>query len=331
MRTRLWMVGVASTVLLGLAGYAFWRVSTTQVETAHAAPLSTIPALVGPVDEVWFAARLLPDSTADKSCGGCHTDACAMAAHRDHEPLACTVCHGAAPILASPKVDSPEVDSPELAPPEAVDSLGEAVEMPVHPIERSDAFASPALCVGCHADRKDEYRFGKALVETIEEWRRTPAAAEGRACVACHGQARLGPRGMHDSEFARTAFTASAKFISNGDRMVGKLTVRATADVGHRWPSRASREQGLQIEQVDRGGLGLEGSFREGVVGRRLGGSAGELFDTRLMPGEEKVLLYEARLDPDAAAMVARVVRYTGGSAGPLVLWEQRVELPGAE
>lgn len=336
MRTRLWIVGGACAVLLGLAGYAYWSVATAQVETAHAAPLSTIPALVGPIDETWFSGRLSAAFAEDKTCGGCHAAACSLGSGIDHQSVACTGCHGAIPTLAAPSLASSGQTKPSLGEgagvPSAVDAAGTpAAELAPHPVERSDAFMSPALCHGCHADRADEPHFGKAIVETIEEWRRTPAAAEGRACVACHGQVRpAGVASRNDPTFANTAFTASAKFISNGDRMVGKLALRAT-DVGHRWPTLASREQVLQIEQVDRGGLGLEGSLREGIVGRRLGADSRELFDTRLMPGEEKTLLYEARLDPDATAMVARVIRYASGSDAPLLLWEQRVELPGAE
>lgn len=312
MRTRLWIVGGACTVLLGVAGYAYWSVTTAQLETAHAAPLSSIVAVAPAVDAAWFASRLGGTPGPDASCRECHAEAVSGTAGLSggmHATLVCTACHGDKPILASSATAS---------------------ESATHPVERSENFVGAALCVGCHADSGEVDAYGKRHVETFEEWRRTPAAAEGRSCLACHGEGGHDPGGRNDKALIASGFVASAKFISNGDRLVGKLTVRATA-VGHRLPTVPNHELLMQIEQVDRGKLGLDDTRSEGILGRRLTDAGRELFDTRLMPGESKILHYESRLDRDAAAIVARLLKYTGGSEGPIVFWEQRVELPGAD
>jgi hypothetical protein len=110
--------------------------------------------------------------------------------------------------------------------------------------------------------------------------------------------------------------------------MVGKFQVQAT-EVGHRFPSRSGVEFGLSVAQVDAGGLVLEGTEVEGVIGRRLTAAGTELFDTRLRSGEEKTMQYERALNPDAVAMVARIVVLKPENIVETLLFEQRVELPG--
>ncbi|MBM4369515.1 MAG: hypothetical protein FJ102_25100, partial [Deltaproteobacteria bacterium] len=144
-------------------------------------------------------------------------------------------------------------------------------------------------------------------------------------------------------------------FISDGLRLVGKLVITATG-VGHRFPTYVTPEVWLRVDQVDGEGLAIEDTRREGLVARRVNiAERSELFDTRLLPGESKTLLYDEPLHPEARAIVARVEVwpdaayervYEGylddgwgnasliaealarGKAARFVAWEQRVELP---
>jgi hypothetical protein len=198
---------------------------------------------------------------------------------------------------------------------------------------------------------------GKKLQETSEEWRRTPAAAAGKTCQTCHMPDRAHTwKGIHDAEFVKTAFTADARFITDGGLLVGRLRVTATEGVGHRLPTYTTAELWLTIDQLDHDGLILEGTHREAVIGRRLSpDNRAELFDTRLLPGETKDLLYQVELDPDCTSLDAKVevrpeaayerhdadwldrgegdaVQLTAAldaaRAGRFLAWEERVVLP---
>ena len=187
---------------------------------------------------------------------------------------------------------------------------------------------NPALCSGCEADHGELDSFGKREVETVAEWHRTPAAAAGNDCASCH-PAGVGVKTLDDVSFLSSAFHASAKFISDGEKLVGKLDFTAT-EVGQRLPTRPGPELWLEIAQLDRAGLELEGTVRQGVVGRRMSSGGSELFDTRLFPGEKRTLAYDARLDADASAVVARV-RISKDGAAKTAVWEQREDWIGGE
>lgn len=192
---------------------------------------------------------------------------------------------------------------------------------------RADASAAGvAECAACHqAAAGSAAPHGKAIPETVEEWRRTDAASEGRACTACHrvdpGHERAG--GML-AESAARGFSASAKFATDGVVVVGKLELVAGA-VGHRLPTTPGLDLLLAIEQLDYAGTSIAGTRREGVVGRRIEGGR-ELFDTRLLPGERKLLRYEGALDARARTLRARVEAWRSASLRG-VAWEQATPL----
>lgn len=286
-----------------------------------------------------------PSATA-AACGACHaplaeqaTDA-ALAA----EGVSCAGCHVRAGTFTGP--------------PPAEGTI--AAETPTHAelVFRTE-YADPAFCTSCHDfSATAAAPSGKRLQETTEEWRRTPAAAAGQTCQTCHmpgGEHRW--KGIHDADLVKTAFTAKVKFMTDGGLIVGKLTVQATDAVGHRLPTYTTPELWLTIDQLDHDGLVLPGTHREGVIGRRMNpDNSVEVFDTRLLPGEAKVLLYEATLDEDCTSLMARVevrpdaayeLRYAGwidegkgdmtalnaaleaAKAARYVAWQERVVLPG--
>ncbi|MSQ02242.1 MAG: hypothetical protein EXR71_10200 [Myxococcales bacterium] len=175
-------------------------------------------------------------------------------------------------------------------------------------------------CAACH-DHGEVVR-GKRTGETAEEWRRTPAAAGGRACTSCHHAA------LARSDWA-AAFHAGVKIsISPSGGAVGQVKLTATDQIGHRLPTTLGVELRVSLAQVDRQGLVIEGTTIEGVVGRRLDESGGdEQFDTRLFPGEVYKLRYEALVNDECVSMIARVVAHPGGGRDPVSVWEERVVL----
>lgn len=310
MRSRLPFALLFTSLVVVAAGLVWWRTLHALPEFGHAAPLGQIGALVPEVDVGWFARTLGDSAGADASCRECHADLVPKSG--GHDQLACTSCHGSESIFTVP----------------GVEPVREGAAAP-HPVQPSPEFAGPALCAGCHPDSGAVDATGKREVETIEEWRRSLAASTGKTCHSCHmpgGAHDLG--GLNTPAFVAQGFTAAAKFISDGNRMVGKFQVQAT-EVGHRFPSRSGVEFGLSVAQVDAGGLVLEGTEVEGVIGRRLTAAGTELFDTRLRSGEEKTMQYERALNPDAVAMVARIVVLKPENIVETLLFEQRVELPG--
>ncbi len=221
-----------------------------------------------------------------------------------------------------------------------------------------EEFASPAFCAGCHDFKPTSSPVeGKLIQETTEEWRRTAAAGEGKTCQSCHmpGGRHLW-KGIHDPEMVKSAFTADAKFISDGQRLVGKLVVTATG-VGHRFPTYVTPEVWLRVGQVDAAGLTIEDTRVDGIIGRRVNlEDRTELFDTRLLPGESKTLLYDRPLHAECVAVVSSVEVWPDAGyervyeakiadgwgdltllaealrrakAARFVAFEQRVDLPG--
>jgi hypothetical protein len=293
---------LAGLVLLAAlcAGRAGWRTAhPPPVETAHAAALATLPAGVPITAPTPWLTDFFPAPTATPSCEGCHEverAAWARSAHARATPAVdCVTCHERAGVVHGPGATA---STATAAAPTHVSS------------EVHEEFGAVSFCAACHDDaRAVQLADGKPRAETTAEWSHTPAARRGETCQTCHM-----PGGFHtwagarDPALVQSAFTARAKFISNGDLMVGKLAVTATDAVGHRLPTGATAELALVVDQLDAAGLIIEGTHREGIVGRRLDGAEPtETFDTRLLPGESHELRYEATLHEDCRTLRARV------------------------
>ncbi len=399
MATRKSLFALLVPVGLLAGGYAAWRYQRgVQPETAHAAPLATIPATVAPVETgEWLAAHFkhpvaaqgpppagateIEASLRPEACGACHVQQYAdwkaswhalgmgpglfgqfpllsaddrARCERCHAPLAeqagndelgaegltCAGCHVREHVRYGPPKDTAPIEG-----------------APHHGFVARDEFRSAAFCVSCHDFRPTSSPVeGKLIQETTEEWRRTQAAADGKTCQACHmpGGRHLW-KGIHDPDMVKQAFDADARFISDGLRLVGKLVVTATG-AGHRFPTYVTPEVWLRVDQVDADGLAIEGTRVEAVIGRRVNiPERSELFDTRLLPGESKTLLYDDALHPESRAIVAKVEVWpdaayervyegyldddwgnatliaealANGKSARFVAWEERVELP---
>jgi hypothetical protein len=345
-RRGLWIAGALA---LSCAGVVGWRaVAKAPIESAHAASLRSMPALieVPPAERIAaiFADPVEPGSPAyasasPEACGTCHMEEAAAWRASRHAvpspPVDCAACHLrtggvlTAPSEVPPKATLDIPPEPSAASgSEHVPDGGPAGSAPPHPLLYESGFRSGALCARCH-DRADEGPtvLDKLEHETVAAWTRTAFARDGVGCNDCHM-----PGGSHsfpalgDPELAREAVLADARFITDGARIVGKLTVTA-ARVGHRLPDSSQVALALQIDQVDIEDLAIEGTRVAGEIGRRLEGGE-ELWDTRLFPGESKVLVYERPFHPEAMAMVARVTVKPRREGLPgLTIWETRVPL----
>lgn len=317
---------LAIVVILGAAvlcgGRSIWRANHPDpVESAHAAALPPLPAGAPSAEpSAWLAAFFpAPEGPAGAGdCATCHaSEAAAWAASAHATTVSCAGCH----------VRDGAVHGPGAAPAEPAPAGGHAPSTP------HAEFRSAAFCAPCHdgggAMTGGE---GKPRSELTAEWQRTPAALRGDTCQSCHMPDGAHTwRGFGDVELVRGAFTARAKFISDGQQMVGKLTVTATEAVGHRLPSGIGPELRLTIDQLDHAGLILEGTHREGVLGRRLDPTGTtEVFDTRLLPGEAHELPYIATLDAECAVVRSRVSAVVDPShPDGEVVWEDKVLIPG--
>lgn len=169
--------------------------------------------------------------------------------------------------------------------------------------------AGAAACATCHDDGNRR--------EIVQEWLRTEVS-ETRDCASCH------PAGSGERPHCKPSppgFTASVRFLTEAPNIAGKLVV-TNVGAGHRLPSYADTELRLSIEQIDRAGLPLPETSREGFVGRRIVGDA-DIFDTRLLPGEVHTLPYITTIHPDARALRARVTRLPAQT----VAWEEIARL----
>lgn len=175
-----------------------------------------------------------------------------------------------------------------------------------------EEFQQSVFCSRCHDFQRSQLALeGKLIQETGEEWRRTDYAAQGTTCQDCHmPDGRHLWKGIHDPETVRSGVEISGELADPGSllsAMRASLSL-ANTGVGHRLPTYTTPEIKLVLVQVDDAGQELQRTRREGSVARRITPNLKqELYDTRLLPGQDYTLPYAVRRDPRAAALVARV------------------------
>ena len=77
---------------------------------------------------------------------------------------------------------------------------------------------------------------------------------------------------------------------------------------GHRFPTYTTPTVLIVFEQLDEAGTPIEGTRQEGHISRRITPDLQkELWDTRLLPGEEFTMVYRAELRENARGLDARV------------------------
>jgi hypothetical protein len=172
-------------------------------------------------------------------------------------------------------------------------------------------YQSPAFCASCHDFTPGGGMHGKLIQETMEEWRRTPFAAQGKTCQTCHMPDRRHLwKGIHDSAMTASAVSIQAQYTppeTRSDSLRAQVTV-TNVGAGHRFPTYTEPQVKIIVEQVDAKGKALPGTSVEGIIGRSVTEEMDrEIFDTRLMPGETFALDYLKMRAPNAASLTARV------------------------
>ncbi|SIQ05079.1 Cytochrome c554 and c-prime [Aromatoleum tolulyticum] len=174
----------------------------------------------------------------------------------------------------------------------------------------SRAFEDARFCAACHQFEDDGYALnGKLLENTYEEWRASPAGREGRACQSCHMPDRRHLwRGIHDPEMTRAGVTIDADApLLAGTRITGRLRITNTG-TGHAFPTYVTPRVTLEISQVDIRARPIAGTQRSRRIARDVAPDLSrELADTRLLPGAETILRYDALQQRGAVALVYRV------------------------
>ncbi len=157
------------------------------------------------------------------------------------------------------------------------------VEITSHgPVVGAGFFSQPAFCAPCHQFGSKGVRLnGKLLENTVEEWRSSRYAREGRSCQGCHmsgGSHRFA--GIHDPETTARAIQASAVRTRAG------VELRVdNVGAGHALPTYSVP----RIRILFNGPKGVSVPRLEHVIQRHLDWDPNrgwrELSDTRLLPG----------------------------------------------
>ncbi len=178
--------------------------------------------------------------------------------------------------------------------------------------EEKDEYRESRFCSPCHQFFDDPGVEGKPVENTLAEWRDSPQAKRGIGCQDCHmpDRAHLW-RGIHDPEMVRGGVEVYLEIEeAEGGRLRGALRLVNTG-VGHAFPTYVTPRVFLHLFQLDAVGVEVEGTRVEGTIGRELDYTTdpfGEIFDTRVLPGEAARIVYDLPRAPQADAIVGRVV-----------------------
>ncbi len=235
-------------------------------------------------------------------CASCHTPL------RDQwtdpylgaDGVGCTGCHSRASQKFGP-APLPTTIAPMVA----------RYPAPHGPVNTREFFETVDFCAGCHqfAEGRAPRVNGAFLQNTVEEWRASRAAREGKTCQTCHmpGRRHLF-RGIHDPATVRGGVRWSFDARVVGGRMVSRMTLTNT-DTGHAFPTYIVPEVWMRIELADRYGTGTV--VAERLIARRVvlaDGEWTELGDTRLRQDESATIEYMGALPPGIVSAVGTVI-----------------------
>jgi hypothetical protein len=190
-------------------------------------------------------------------------------------------------------------------------------------VRRDDYFQDSAFCMRCHQLLPHEslLRGEGSLMNTFEEWKTSPAAAEGRTCQSCHMPDRRHLwRGIHDPATMRQNLTLAVE----GRRIL------VTSSAGHFAPTYTVPLILVSAWLEDVGGREIEATRRAWPIQRKVritaaGAGDHEIHDTRLAPGETRAFDY----DVSAAGGVSLVVSVdVEPDAAYVELYRQRLSDP---
>lgn len=249
---------------------------------------------------VWAQMNDQPELSA--MCASCHTPL------RDQwtnpylnaDGVGCSGCHSRAGQKFGP---------PPL--PTTISPLVWQYPAPHGPVNTRDFFEQADFCAGCHqfAEGRAPKVNGAFLQNTLEEWRSSRAAREGKTCQTCHMPDRRHLfRGIHDPDTVRSGVQWSFDARLVGGRVTSRLTLTNT-NTGHAFPTYIVPEVWMRIEMAGRYGVGpivAERLIARKVIFER--GQWTELSDTRLDQDESATLEYTGPVPPGTVAIVGSVI-----------------------
>ena len=187
-----------------------------------------------------------------------------------------------------------------------------AAHPPSHgPAVSRDFFEQSAFCGRCHqfTEGSAPRVNGAFLQNTLEEWRTSRAAREGKTCQSCHMPDRRHLfRGIHDPETVRAGVTWTFEARRAGARIDSRMTL-TNSGTGHAFPTYIVPEVWMRIEALNEyGGTTL---LAERLIGRRVtleDGNWRELGDTRLAQDASATLTHDGTLPPGTVAVAGSVI-----------------------
>lgn len=195
--------------------------------------------------------------------------------------------------------------------PTSVSPLVASFPAPHGPARTRDFFESVDFCAGCHqfSEGSAPLVHGSFLQNTVEEWRRSRAAREGKTCQACHMPDRRHLfKGIHDPDTVRAGVRWDFEARRTGSRLESRLSLTNT-DTGHAFPTYVVPEVWMRIELA-----AVDGTSRvvaERLIARRVTFANGEwtqTSDTRLHQDQSATLEYAGALPPGTFAVIGSVV-----------------------
>ncbi len=175
-----------------------------------------------------------------------------------------------------------------------------------------ELFQSSKMCAACHQFPPTWRKIkGKLLEDTYNEWKASPAAAEGKTCQTCHMPDRRHLfRGIHDKEMTRSAFSFVAEARVDDTGAVVASAKLTNVGAGHKAPTYVTPRITIQFQQFDAAGQPVGKASKPTIIQWhvKLGGKdEGELFDTRLAPGKSIEARWNAPRHKDAVTVRALV------------------------
>ncbi|MBA3904271.1 MAG: hypothetical protein C0522_11470 [Rhodocyclaceae bacterium] len=174
----------------------------------------------------------------------------------------------------------------------------------------ASAFEDARFCAACHQFEPDGFALnGKLLENTLEEWKASAYAAEGKTCQSCHMPERRHLwRGVHDPGMMRAAVSVeAAPPRAEQGTIRAALRIRNTG-TGHYFPTYVTPRVVAEIFQESAAGSMIDGTLAQHVIQRQVAlDLSREIADTRLAPGAEAVLEYRRPPAPGAVRLVYRL------------------------
>ena len=172
-------------------------------------------------------------------------------------------------------------------------------------------FEQSEFCAGCHhfSAGTAPTVAGTTLQNTLEEWRNSRAAREGRTCQTCHmPDRRHFFRGIHDPDTVRRAVRSTFEANPSATGVTARMTL-TNVGAGHFLPTYVVPEIWMRIDLKDEAGATL--AFAEQRIARKVkfeNGDWTQTSDTRLAPDQTATLDYTGAVPPATVLIVGRVI-----------------------